>query len=885
MSFVTLWRRIRHFLRRDIASSDLQEEMRMHLELRAEQLQRAGATAADAQHEAHRQFGNSTIVAEDARAASGLPSLEHAMNDLRLAVRRLRQRPGFAVSVIGVMALGIGATTAMFSAVDAAMLRPLPFAHPSELVWLRDIAVPSDEGGGAQPGAFHMLDVHDVERMSELFSASATYAAGGLNVSDDDNPVRVNAGVVTVGFFATLGVLPARGRNFSVDEGRPGAAKVAIISSRFWRAHFGERDISNLSVSLNGQRHRIVGIMPDGFTFPRESDIWIPMSMPTTAETYAAFRGYLPSETIARLAPGVFIATASAQLRARWQRTLFAPNGEPLRDENAATELADIRMQGALLPFQERLVGDKRKPLLILLGATVLLLLIACANVANLLLSQGSIRRREMALRAVLGATRGRLIAQVLVESVVLAIMGAVLGIALAPVVLGLVGRLLPPVLADAAPARLDLRVLSFAVLLALVAGIVFGLWPALGNSRNASDDIKAGGGHGATAGRLGRGRRILIATELALTIVLLVAAGLMQRSFEHLMGLDRGMRVDHVATLELSFKSMPQSVRMQILNDILFRISAAPGMSAAGAVNDLPLRGGGAMAISIETYGAKNGTTMARYLTATAGYFDALGIRILEGRTFAASDDSLAPRVVMVSESMAKQVWPGRNAIGETFKSFEKPVTVIGIVADVREASLDMDPLPQMYFPIAQQTPANVAIVARSTLPSNALLPLLTAAVRSVDRTQAVYNVRMMKDVVGASVTPRRTNTLLISLFAGIALVLSALGVYAVVAYGVAQRARELGIRAALGARSSNLVSLVMGELAWSAIVGIATGLGGAWALSKVVEAMLYGVSPHDPVTYALVPLALIIPGGLAAVVPAYRAAQVDPTIVLRTE
>jgi putative ABC transport system permease protein len=361
-----------------------------------------------------------------------------------------------------------------------------------------------------------------------------------------------------------------------------------------------------------------------------------------------------------------------------------------------------------------------------------------------------------------------------------------------------------------------------------------------------------------------------------------------MLRTFEHVMGLDAGLDAQQVGTLELSFKSMSQPERMQRVNNILATVSAAPGISAAGAVNDLPLRGGGGISISIVVDGApQKDMVFARYLMASSGYFDALGIHVLAGRRFSVADDSLAPRVAIVSASMARKYWPSTNAVGRIFRlgPADKPITVVGVVANVRESSLESDPDSQMYFPISQQTPANVAIVARGTLEPAKLLTLLTNAVRVADRSQAVYNVKMMEDVVGASVAPRRTNMMLISIFAGVAVVLSALGVYAVVAYGVAQRTRELGIRSALGANASNLVALVAGELVWVAVAGVTVGLGGAWALSALVSTMLVGISPHDPATYIAVPLALLLPAAVAALVPAHRAAHVDPTVVLRTE
>lgn len=863
--------------------------MRLHLELRADALEQRGMTRGDARLAARRRFGRTIDIQERSRDVWGLEWLDRMRQDLRYGARRLGARPGFSLPIIAILALGIGATTAVFSAVDAALFRPLPFTRPGELVTLGSVAIPFiDEADERFP-----LDVEDVGAMRDVFSHVAGFAAGGLNLSDDDRPLRARVGVVTSDFFTTLGISPLAGRTFSADEGKPNGPTAVVLSHALWQRQFGGRDLVGATIPLNHKPYTVVGIMPPGFSFPNESDLWIPLSVPTTVATFEAFRGWLPSRVVARLAPNVERQAAEARLWTAWQ--LAAPAPDSARASDPAQILQGVRQQGVILPLQRELVGDRRTALLTLFGATGLLLLIVCANVANLLLSDAASRGREIAVREVLGATRGRVIGQLLVESLLCALVGALLGIALAPAALGALRAVLPADLAGVAPVRLDLRVLAFTAAIAILTALAFGLWPALGTTRaRPNEAIKSGGGHGATAGSVGRARRALVVAELALTVMLLIGAGLMLRSMQRVTSQDTGMRAERVATLELTMGGSRGfgAERLRVINGTLERLVATPGIDAAGAVNDLPLRaGGGLLAIGVTADGmpkpASDGLGFARLLNASGGYFDAMGIPVLSGRRFLASDDSLAPKVAIINKTMADGLWPGVNPVGRTFHwgGDSAAITVVGIAADVREEGLEKPVSPQMYFPIDAHPPGNVAIVARGTLPEPAFLARLTEAVRAADRTQAVFNVRMMDDVVSTSVAPRRTNTVLIATFAALALVLSALGVYAVVARGVAQRSRELGIRSALGASGRDLVALVSGEMARVVALGVLLGLGGAWALARIIVSLLYGVDAHDEATFVAVPLLLGVSAAAAALIPALRAVRVSPTEVMRAD
>jgi predicted permease len=499
-----------------------------------------------------------------------------------------------------------------------------------------------------------------------------------------------------------------------------------------------------------------------------------------------------------------------------------------------------------------------------------------------------------------MGATRSRIIRQLLVESVLLTLAGAALGLAAAPLALGLMRTLLPGSLAGTAAVQIDLRVLAFALGLAVTTGIVFGLWPALGTSRvDPGEAIKSGGGHGATSARLGATRRVLLSAELMLTTMLLVGSGLMLKSFHRLVSQDFGMQPEGVGTVEMAFAgagSVELSIagtrarRMEIVREVLRRLRADPQITAAGAVNDLPLRGGGGIGIGIELIGlpTPKQDNFPRYLIADSGYFRAMGIPLLSGRLFEASDDTIGERVAIVSKATAEKYWPNMSPLGRTFYwagDTTHAYAVVGVVADVREGRADDTPGPQLYFSMEERGLSNLALVARSSLPPGQLLSRLTSTVRAVVPAQATFNLRMMDEVIAKSVAPRRTNTLLIGIFGALALVLSAFGVYAVVSFGVAQRSREFGIRAALGADRRDILTLVGTDMALVVLVGLTIGLGGAWALSRVLASLLYEVETHDASIYAVVPLVLLTVTLLAILIPSLRATRVSPTEVMRAE
>jgi len=884
-----LWRRYLRFFGPDV-EADVDEELRFHLDMKERDYLARGLSPEEARAEAIRKFGDldrhrRQLRRQDSRRLRRDRWSERVDGwgqDLRFALRTLWRQRGFSLAVIATLSLGIGATTAIFSAVDAALLRPLPFPHPAELVELRAIEVPFREEAGQEEHPSGVT-IRDVGALGGLFSGVGAYAVGGLNLSGIGNPIRTRVGVVTTGLLPTLGVRPAFGRHFHPEEGTPGQAAVALISHGLWRRQFGGDSALPRSILLNGLTYQVVGVMPPEFTFPERVDLWIPLTVPMTPETFEPFRGAILKTVVARLAPSATLDAARDRMRLLWGKL-----PAEARDEYRALLADPVR------PLQGSLVGNRRGPMLILLGATGLLLLIACVNATNLLLAHAATRERELAVRAVLGASRGRLVRQLLAQSLVLSVAGAMGGLALAAGTLRAVQGLLPKEMLDIASPHLDLRLLVFAIGLAGITGIGFGLWPALGATRtDAHGAMKSGGGHGATAARRGRLRRTLVTTELALALMLLAGAGLMLKSFVILLDTNPGFEPERVAALQVVLdgsRALSNANRVAAVNAIAERLRGVPGIEAAGAVNDLPMTDQVRMSIRVDAEGKPSGEgaepKFARWLMASEGYFRALGIPLIRGRLMRETDDSLAPKIAVINQTMAKIIWPGEDPIGKRFKSGGRGEfrTVVGIVRDVRER-MDQRPDPHTYFPIGEFTPQDVTIVARGALAGPDLLAALRLAVRETDPTQAVYNARTLTDAMSRSLAPRRSTTLLITAFGLLALLLALVGVYGVVSYTVTLRQRELGIRAALGASRNNLARLVLTEGATVALLGIAIGLMGAFGLSRVLRGLLYGVEPTDPTALFAAAAVLLIPAILATLIPARRAASADPVEVMRSE
>ncbi|MGH7524990.1 MAG: ADOP family duplicated permease, partial [Gemmatimonadales bacterium] len=738
---------------------------------------------------------------------------------------------------------------------------------------------------GPRP-ADRVLDLIDIVEMRTTFASAAAYAVGGLNLADPDRPRRLRVGVVSSNFFTTMAADPIRGRGLVATDGVPGAPPVAILSYGLWQEHFGGASVIGTRIGLSGTSYQIIGIMPRGFSFPERSELWIPLSVPIAAATWEAFGMGLSARVVARLADGVTLPAAQQRLLLRWHQALASASGT--QRANLQSYLDDMRTRGVLVPLQRELTAGRERALLILFGATGLLLVIACANVINLLISQAIQRRREVAMREVLGATRSRLVRQLLTESISLSMIGGLTGLALARPALQLITTLLPPSLTAVAPPTLDVRVLLFALATATVTGMLAGLWPALRSSRADPGAVIKHGSHGSGGDAVDL-HFALVACEVAFTTMLLIGTGLMLRSLQRVLGLDRGIDIEHLATARIAFpRSTGNSIRLERMNAMATWLASQRGIVAAGFVNDLPISGDGLLMDFTPGQTAvprKADDPGAHWLMASPGYFAAAGITLRRGRLFRGTDDSLSPPVAIISESIAERYWPGSDAVGKTIQMGEDPVaTIVGVVADVRER-LTGDPLPQLYFPLAATPQRQVSLLVRGSLPRSALLGRLTAAVRYADPSQATYDVRMMDEVLSDATTPWRDNAVLTAAFAALALLMATFGVYAVVAHAIGRRKGEFGIRSALGAASGDLLWLSMRRMLSVTALGLLVGLGGAWAASRAAASLMYGIGVHDAVTFAAAPLLVAIPVVIATLAPARRATHVNPAEVMRAE
>lgn len=821
--------------------------------------------------------------------------------DVRHAIRHARRAP-FVTGLAGLaLTVGIGATTAVYSAIDAAFFRPLPFPQPQQLVRLTDVRVPIDysdlqrSGDGDAADAPPMvlraspLDVTDLAALRDVFSHSAVFASGAVNLGTGPQPLRIDVTFVTAEFFSLLGRDAARGRVFTSDESNAGS-RVTVLSHQLWRTQFGAAEsIVGTTVLLNDVPHDVVGIMPEDFRFPATAQAWVPMPLPVPGSlVHEAFRNFLPAVVVARLAHGV--TTDVARERLDVARRVHAPTGSEA--ERHLAPVADL-----VMPLQQWLVGDRNTALAVLLASAVLVLLVACANVATLLLSLAAVRRREMATHVVLGATRGRLLRRLVVEGGMLSVASAAAGVGLAAGGLSLLEALMPPRLTGLAPMQIDVRVLAFTLSVAVVTAIVSSVWPAVATTRvEPADALRGAGGRAvSTSARLTRG---LVVGEVALACLLVIGAGLMLKSLHALLSTDVGMRTDGVATARLSLPPARYgnaAAITEVVQRTLGHLETMPGVRRAAAINTLPLAGEMGIALAIEPEGGYAGEAppmeerFAPYLTVSPGYFQTLGIPLLRGRDLAWTDSQRRP-VAIVNRTAAQRLWPGEDPIGKRLQYVgggPSTPTVVGVVADARVSQLTSDPGPQVYLPIQDQPQSYLALVAQGADRDDVspLLARMREAVRAVDPTLPVYGAQPMDVVMGSALVPRRVNTVLIGTFAVVALSLAVLGVYGTLAYAVARRTREIGIRRALGAPRAAILALVLRQGLMLVGVGTAIGVAAAMATTRYLESMLHGVTPRDPRTIAAVVVLFALVAAAASYLPARRAGAVDPLDALRHE
>ncbi|HEY0763604.1 MAG TPA: ABC transporter permease [Pyrinomonadaceae bacterium] len=809
--------------------------------------------------------------------------METLLKDIRYGVRGLLKRPGFTVIALITLALGIGANTAIFSVVNAVLLRPLQFRDPEQLMVVWEEASFAGFPNNTPAPANYI----DWKNQNQSFADMAAAATASFNLIGDGEPERIQANSVSANFFPLFGVQPLLGRSFLPEEDRPGGNKVAMLSYSLWQSRYGgDRNIVNREILLNGEKHTVVGVMPAGFQF-LENDVrlWVPMALD---QEEMANRGGHYLQVIARLKPGVVLSQAQADMTGVMRRIATDhPN-----------ETFDGKLGAVVVPLRDQLVGDSRSSLTVLLVAVAFVLLIACANVAGLLLARAVGRRREIALRMALGAGRVRVVRQLLTESLLLATVAGVLGSLLAYASFSFLQGLIPEQMAAATSLNLDTRILLFTLAISIVTGVVFGLVPALQAAKfDLNDALKQSSTRATASGRL---RSTLIVFEVALSIVLLVGAGLLIQTLFQLFRQYSVLEPDKVLTMRTILpreKYKEPQVRDNYYQQVLQRVEHLPGVVSVGYSTSVPLSWkGGSSGFYPE--GTKNPIPGMSYdaihRQVSADYLKTMNIALRQGRYLDNRDNAQSMNVAVINETMARQYWPGENPLGRRFKlggpdETDLPwIQIVGIAADLRQMGLDEPVKAEMYLPYQQVDhpwfmPRDLAI--RTNGDPSSLVGAVRQIIREVDPDQPVSNVATMEEVLGTEAAQRRMGMIMLAGFAVLALLLASLGIYGVLAYFVTQHTNEIGVRQALGATPRDILFLVLKKGMGLTLVGVAIGLASAFALTRLMSSMLFGVKASDPLTFVAVPVLLALVALLACYIPARRATKVDPLVALRYE
>ncbi|MGB7923252.1 MAG: ABC transporter permease [Pyrinomonadaceae bacterium] len=816
--------------------------------------------------------------------------------DLRYATRLLLKMPGFTFVAVLTLALGIGANTAIFSVVYAVLLRPLPFDHPEQLVRitgeLRQMNLP--DAGMSGPELFDFRD------RSGLFSDISGLYPINANLTEVDQPERVEALLVDVNYFSLLGARAQVGRVFQKEDYSTGIAEVAVISDGVWRRRYGAgQDVLGKKFRLDNDLYTIVGVMPAGFRHPGRSiqtdvEVWVPAGWTGTPFNNPPRGAYMLQGALARLKPGVTLEQAQARMNEL---------GQELRKEYPNDYPDKAGWSPRVIGLHDDLVGNVRPALLMLLAAVGFVLLIACANVANLLLARASARRREIAIRRALGAGRLRLIRQLVTESVVLSLLGGVLGLLIAVWGVDLLVKFSPANIVQLGAVGVNGSVLIFTLVMSLLTGVVFGLAPAIQASNPDLQETLKDAARSTTGGaHRNRMRSLLVVSEFALALMLLISAALLIRSFWQLQTVDPGFRSENVLTarLWLPQPNQPETGpyfkherRAQLYREVLQRVASLPGVQTVGSVSQLPLddvQFSNTFGIEGRSDATAGDVYSAQMMLASPGYFEALGIPLLKGRLFTDQDDEKTPRVVVINQTLAQRFFPAEDPVGKRIQvrntRGEPPwMTIIGVAHDVKAEGLDVENRPQVYFPLQQVSNLSLALVIRTASDPGALTEAVRREVRAVDPDLPVYAIRTMDEVMAKAVSQRRFSMVLLGVFAFIALALSAVGIYGVMAYSVSQRTHEIGVRMALGAQPRDVLRMVITQGLTLIFAGMAVGLVGAFIVTRFLSGLLFNVSPRDPLTFAAITLLLAIVALLACYVPARRATKVDPMVALRYE
>jgi putative ABC transport system permease protein len=871
--------RLGALFRRRTLERELDDELRFHLEREAEKLRREGVGAAEAMRRARLALGGVEATKEAARDVRGVVALEQFGRDARYALRAVRRNPGFALVAVLTLALGIGANTAIFSVVDAVLLRPLPYPEADRLVTVASfVNGPSGAGATAAMG-LSVPDLEDVGRLTDAGGGIAAYSNDRYNFADPSGARELQVTRTTAELFPVLGVPPAIGHTFGANEMHE---PLAVISHGLWVTSFnGDPTALGRTISLDQKSFTVVGVMPAGFAFPESAtDVWIPIGFALAdAPAMAEVRTYRAFSTVARLAPGASLG--------RFRRDLDLLGARITASGEATSKFgAGERFSAHLL--RDQVVGDVRQPLLILVGAVALVLLIACVNAANLLLARANAREKEFAVRRALGAGRGAIIRQLLVESLFLALAAAGVGVVLAGIGLRGIAAQLP----HGYVVGIDGTVLGFTLLLAVVTGLAFGIVPALRASAPALEPSLRDS-TGGTAGRPNRrARNVLVVSEVALALVLLVSSALLVRSFVSVNAVDPGFDPQGLLVAQIRLTPATHSTALQkrtFFDDLVARVKRQPGVRAITIADGLPLAGVNTVGMDPQAVRPEDPDQFLQIAAMSVGpdYFSTMHIPILQGRAITAEDRADSKEVCVVSQALAHRLWPDRDPIGQGGMGGDGNATVIGVAGDVRSESLERDGQPTVYVPLTQSRSRNYDVIWVTVRADHPLRVIsgLRSAVRGEDPAQPIASISTYDAIIQQQYASLELITALITLFAALALVLAVIGIAGVTAYAVSQRTRELGIRIAMGAQAGDVIGLLLGETVTLVGIGLLIGLAAALGVTRTLRSLLFGVTSTDLMTFAGAALALGLVALVATLVPARRAARVDPVEALRRE
>jgi putative ABC transport system permease protein len=882
--------RLRALAGREAVLRDIDEELRLHMEMEAEANVRRGMSHSEARRAARLSFGNFDVMRDAAYGVRGGGLMETILQDIRYGARVLAKHKGFTAVAVLTLALGIGANTAIFSVVNELLLRPLPYRDADRVAMLWEVT-PS----GRHQNTTSRKNFLAWREQAKSFEAIAAFSDQRVNLTGVGDPEEVAMQIASSGLFNVLGVDAVVGRTFTKDDIQPGAPRVAVLSYGLWQRKFGgDRGVVGRPVTLNGEPYTVIGVVPANFQWfirsrsgtGKPPEVWTLLTMPSSQEDAGgAWHGRFLS-VVGKLKPGVSVEQADAELKTVEARLAA---DDPRYNKNYSAEI---------IPVREQLVGNVRPALWLLLGAVGFVLLIACANVANLLLARAASREKEIAVRTALGARRSRIVRQLLTESILLAVLGGACGLALAWWGIQALVAISPRDLVNLQGVGLNLTVLGWTLAVALLTGVLFGLVPALEATRvDLNDTLKEGGKGSSGQGARSRGLRgALVVAEVALALVLLVSAGLLVKSFSRMRDIDTGFQTGNILTMVVRLPDAKYNEDTKVVaffNQALERIRAAPGVRSVGMVNYLPLYGGLGSATGFVIDGqpapppGEGPSTNVR--VSDGAYFGSIGIPVLRGRHFNEAENAQPRHVVIVSDAFARKFFPGEDPVGKRIDvhMFDKPnpTEIVGVVGDVRYDSLTDAAEPTVYFPLPELTYSFMTLVVRADGDPASLAPAVRREISSIDPDQPVSDVRTMTQVMADTVGRARFSTLLFGLFAGLATLLSAVGIFGVMNYSVTLRTRELGLRMALGAQPSRVLMLVLRQGLLLTLVGVAVGLAGALAITRVMSSLLFGVSAADPLTFAAIVPLLTIVSLVACYIPARRATRIDPLVALRYE